>query len=132
MSTEKRNIKIKISDVKAMLVAGKTRPEIAEHYGITMNDLKKQVFSHPELKFKKTHKASASITLVDDEETENADSKSTCDTVAKEESPVMQEGPGEVEENNEVASTENQEDPQMNAPVAESNSETGTSDRATW
>jgi len=55
---------IKISGVLALLEQGKSREEIAEHYGITMADCKR-LFENPKLKGKKAKKQPA-FTLIDD------------------------------------------------------------------
>ena len=44
---------VRIADVKEMLNKGKTRDQIAEHYGITKADCKR-LFLHPSLKGLKT------------------------------------------------------------------------------
>lgn len=49
-------MQVVIEDIKEMLENGKTRKEIAEHYDLPLSVLRKQVFSHPELKGKKTKK----------------------------------------------------------------------------
>jgi len=57
---------IKISDILAMLQNGKTRNDIAEHYGINMTEMK-EIFKHPQLKGKKTKKPKElSYQLIDD------------------------------------------------------------------
>ena len=45
-----------IEDVQDMLVDGKTRDEIGSHYGLNGVETKR-LFSHPELKGRRTHKA---------------------------------------------------------------------------
>ncbi len=58
--------KITASSVLAMLSAGKTRPEIQEHYGLNGVQMK-QLFQHPILKGKKTIKEKgAAFIFVDD------------------------------------------------------------------
>lgn len=66
MSQESNRIlDVKITDVLSMLENGKTRQEIAAHYGLTLAEAKKWIFSHEKLKHKKTHKA-PTVNLVDD------------------------------------------------------------------
>lgn len=63
--SERQVIDVSVSAVLAKLKAGETREEIATHYGLTMAEAKRDVFSHPKLKNKKPHKVSR-VVLVDD------------------------------------------------------------------
>jgi len=49
-------VKIVIPEVLEMLKSGKTRKEIAQHYGMPLSAMKEKVFSHPDLKNRKTKK----------------------------------------------------------------------------
>lgn len=75
---------IKISEVLALLDAGKSREEIAEHYGISMADCKR-LFNHPSLKGKKAKKQPA-FTIVDD----------TAEATEEVSNPVVEETEEEV------------------------------------
>ena len=66
MSQER--VQIKVNDVKDMLNNGKTREQIAEHYGITMAAAKKTIFSHEKIKGLKTKKTYDFVDIVDDDE----------------------------------------------------------------
>ena len=57
---------IKISEVLALLDEGKSREEIAEHYGISMPDCRR-LFKHEKLKGKKAKKQ-PSFSITDDTE----------------------------------------------------------------
>ena len=60
---------ITINGVLALLEQGKTRKEIAEHFGKTQTEMQKIVWSHPKLKGRKIKKQYGdSIMLVDDTE----------------------------------------------------------------
>jgi hypothetical protein len=62
---------ITISSVDALLKAGKSRKEIAEHFGETMAEMNRLVWSHPKLKGRKMIKQKVdSIELIDDEDGE--------------------------------------------------------------
>lgn len=62
---------ITISSVDALLKAGKSRKEIAEHFGETMAEMNRLVWSHPKLKGRKMIKQKTdSIELIDDEDEE--------------------------------------------------------------
>ena len=61
MSTKKE---ITISGTLQLLKEGLTRPEVAEHYGITMADCRR-LFAHPKLKGKKAL-SQPDFVLVDD------------------------------------------------------------------
>lgn len=59
---------INVDDVLSMLQNGKTRADIAEHYGISGVDCK-ALFQHPRLKHKKTIKPKElGFILVDDQQ----------------------------------------------------------------
>ena len=61
-------LRITISDVLGLLDQGKSRKEIAEHYGRTQSDMKKMVWDHPKLKNRKAKKQYSGIELEDDTE----------------------------------------------------------------
>ena len=63
----KENVNIRVNDVKQMLNNGKTREQIAEHYGIPMAAAKKTIFAHPEIKGLKTKKSYDYINVIDSE-----------------------------------------------------------------
>lgn len=60
-------IQVSVSGVLDLLSKGKTRAEIAEHYGIPMKEMKAH-FKHPDLKGKKTKKAFISVLVTEEEE----------------------------------------------------------------
>ena len=60
-------VRITISEVLSLLDQGKSRKEIAEHFGQTQTAMQKMVWSNPKLKAKKAKKQySDEIMLVDD------------------------------------------------------------------
>ena len=61
-------LRITISDVLGLLAQGKSRKEIAEHYGRTQSDMNKMVWGHPKLKNRKAKKQYSGIELEDDTE----------------------------------------------------------------
>jgi hypothetical protein len=62
---------VKVSEVLALLAEGKTRAEIAAHYGQSVALMARTVWKHPKLKGRKTIKQdSALINVVDDTEDE--------------------------------------------------------------
>jgi len=61
-------LRITISDVLGLLDQGKSRKEIAEHYGRTQLEMKKMVWDHPKLKNRKAKKQYIGIELEDDTE----------------------------------------------------------------
>ena len=61
-------LRITISDVLGLLDQGKSRKEVAEHYGRTQSDMKKMVWDHPKLKNRKAKKQYSGIELEDDTE----------------------------------------------------------------
>lgn len=109
---------IKVSDVLALLDAGKSRKEIAEHYGRTQAEMQVQIWNHPKLKNKKAKKQYEGIILEDDTEEEQAPAQATPvaetseetvqagapDTTAdpvkeeEEEAPATEEAPEETAE----------------------------------
>jgi hypothetical protein len=70
-------LRITISDVLGLLDQGKSRKEIAEHYGRTQSDMKKMVWDHPKLKNRKAKKQYTGIELEDDTEDINDVTKVT-------------------------------------------------------
>lgn len=107
-------LRITISDVLGLLAEGKSRKEIAEHYGRTQSDMIKMVWGHPKLKNRKAKKQYTGIELEDDTEDINDVAEVAPEVVAETASvladapiadapPVVEEvaqGPG-----NEVAAT---------------------------
>lgn len=61
-------LRITVSDVLGLLAQGKSRKEIAEHYGRTQSDMNKMVWGHPKLKNRKAKKQYTGIELEDDTE----------------------------------------------------------------
>ena len=61
-------LRITISEVLSLLAQGKSRKEIAEHYGRTQTEMKKIVWDHPKLKNRKAKKQYVGIELEDDTE----------------------------------------------------------------
>jgi hypothetical protein len=59
-------LRITVSDVLGLLAQGKSRKEIAEHYGRTQSDMNKMVWGHPKLKNRKAKKQYTGIELEDD------------------------------------------------------------------
>jgi hypothetical protein len=82
-------LRITISDVLGLLDQGKSRKEIAEHYGRTQSDMKKMVWDHPKLKNRKAKKQYTGIELEDDTEDINDVAQVVAETVV--ETPVMEE-----------------------------------------
>lgn len=75
-------LRITVSDVLGLLAQGKSRKEIAEHYGRTQSDMNKMVWGHPKLKNRKAKKQYSGIELEDD--TDDAPvAETTTDTVAE-------------------------------------------------
>lgn len=71
MSTENSQenpavVRITISEVLSLLAQGKSRKEIAEHYGRTQTEMKNIVWNHPKLKNRKAKKQYVGIELEDD------------------------------------------------------------------
>ena len=74
-------LRITISDVLGLLAQGKSRKEIAEHYGRTQSEMIKMVWGHPKLKNKKAKKHYTGIELEDDTEDINDVAQVTAETV---------------------------------------------------
>lgn len=74
-------LRITISDVLGLLAQGKSRKEIAEHYGRTQSEMIKMVWGHPKLKNKKAKKQYTGIELEDDTEDINDVAQVTAETV---------------------------------------------------
>ena len=62
-------LRITVSEVKGLLDQGKSRKEIADHYGKSMAEMQRTVWCHPKLKNLKAKKQYTGVELVDDEET---------------------------------------------------------------
>lgn len=82
-------IEITISGVKSLLNEGKSRKEIALHYGVPMSVMKEKVWSHPDLKNLKAKKGH-NVVLIDDtvensSVTEKVTQEITPDTASTEE-----------------------------------------------
>lgn len=90
-------LRITISDVLGLLAQGKSRKEIAEHYGRTQSDMNKMVWGHPKLKNRKAKKQYSGIELEDDTEDINdvAEVSNDFDVARSEE---VATGPGNTEE----------------------------------
>lgn len=82
--------KIKISEVLQLLEEGKTRPEVAEHYGISMADCRK-LFKHPKLKGRKAHKAPDFVLEDDLEEGGSISGELSNENSANEETQLNEE-----------------------------------------
>lgn len=82
-------LRITISDVLGLLDQGKSRKEIADHYGRTQSDMKKMVWDHPKLKNRKAKKQYTGIELEDDTEDINDVTQVVTETVV--ETPIMEE-----------------------------------------
>ena len=98
-------LRITVSDVLGLLAEGKSRKEIAEHYGRTQSEMIKMVWGHPKLKNRKAKKQYVGIELEDDTEDINDVAVVTPEVVAETiveaeataETPVVEEvaqGPG--------------------------------------
>lgn len=61
-------LRITVSEVKSLLDQGKSRKEIAEHFGKTQAEMQRMVWSHPKLKNLKAKKQYTGIELMDDED----------------------------------------------------------------
>jgi uncharacterized protein (DUF433 family) len=89
-------LRITISDVLGLLAEGKSRKEIAEHYGRTQSDMIKMVWGHPKLKNRKAKKQYTGIELEDDTEDINDVAEVTPEVVAETED-VAQSQPEAVQ-----------------------------------
>lgn len=103
MSEEQKALNVRVSDVLEMFQNGKTREEIASHYGLTLAEAKKWIFSYPKLKNKKPHKA-PKVSIIDDtvdevvvtDDTATAESNLASEDLAQElpqtaQEPAMEE-----------------------------------------
>ena len=79
-------LRITISDVLGLLAQGKSRKEIAEHYGRTQADMNKMVWGHPKLKNRKAKKQYTGIELEDDTE----DINDVAGTVIEQAEPTVE------------------------------------------
>jgi uncharacterized membrane-anchored protein YhcB (DUF1043 family) len=61
-------LRITISEVKSLLDQGKSRKEIADHFGKSQAEMQRMVWSHPKLKNLKAKKQYTGIELMDDED----------------------------------------------------------------
>jgi hypothetical protein len=61
-------LRITVSEVKSLLDQGKSRKEIAEHYGKSMAEMQRTVWCSPKLKNLKAKKQYTGVELIDDEE----------------------------------------------------------------
>lgn len=61
-------LRITVSEVKGLLDQGKSRKEIADHYGKSMAEMQRTVWCHPKLKNLKAKKQYTGVELVDDED----------------------------------------------------------------
>ena len=113
-------LRITISEVLSLLDQGKSRKEIAEHYGRTQTEMKRIVWEHPKLKNRKAKKQYTGIELEDDTE----------DTAAAVEVEVAQgQGPAPVYQDAQPEQT-NAFD---NAPAELVNGEmVGSTDTSDW
>jgi uncharacterized membrane-anchored protein YhcB (DUF1043 family) len=95
-------LRITVSEVKSLLDQGKSRKEIADHFGKTQAEMQRMVWSHPKLKNLKAKKQYTGIELMDDEETLVAENvvEEVSTTVANE---VTAEEPVATEEQAPVA-----------------------------
>jgi hypothetical protein len=110
-------LRITISEVKGLLDLGKSRKEIADHYGKSMAEMQRTVWSHPKLKNLKAKKQYTGIELEDD--TEDAPvaevSDQITDAVTQEVAHVPGPEANHAFENQEEMGTQAVEE---NAPVA--------------
>jgi len=86
-------LRITVSDVLGLLAQGKSRKEIAEHYGRTQSEMIKMVWGHPKLKNRKAKKQYVGIELEDDTEDINDVAEVAPEVVAETvtETPVVEE-----------------------------------------
>lgn len=61
-------LRITVSEVKSLLDQGKSRKEIADHFGKSQAEMQRMVWSHPKLKNLKAKKQYTGIELMDDED----------------------------------------------------------------
>lgn len=98
-------LRITVSEVKSLLDQGKSRKEIAEHFGKTQAEMQRMVWSHPKLKNLKAKKQYTGIELMDDEEDTVAEVAENTQQVAEVEATEVQAEVAQV-----PGDTVNQED----------------------
>ena len=77
-------MQIKISEILNDLTNGQTRQQIKEKYNLSTGQLK-SVFSHPQLKGRKTKKVEQPVDLLDDVSVDNTPAPTTYVTASREE-----------------------------------------------
>lgn len=112
-------LRITVSEVKSLLDQGKSRKEIADHYGKSMAEMQRTVWCHPKLKNLKAKKQYTGVELVDDEEGQDAPvaevNDQITDAVTQEVAHVPGPEANQAFENQEEMGTQAVEE---NAPVA--------------
>jgi hypothetical protein len=100
-------VKIVIPEVLEMLKSGKTRKEIAQHYGMPLSAMKEKVFSHSDLKGRKTKKTYDIEVFDSAEDLEGSNQEQTqIESVDVEpDTPHITDADAEVEEVEEVEET---------------------------
>lgn len=84
-------LRITISEVLSLLDQGKSRKEIAEHYGRTQSEMKRIVWEHPKLKNRKAKKQYTGIELEDDTEETVAQAAPVAEVEVAQGMPVYQD-----------------------------------------
>lgn len=83
-------VQITLSGVQALLSSGKTRKEIAEHFGVSQAIMKRKVWNHPSLRGKKAM-GSSNMEFIDDLGEAPAETVSTTVNAAPVATPVAEE-----------------------------------------
>lgn len=84
-------VQITLSGVQALLSSGKTRKEIAEHYGVSQAIMKRKVWNHPSLRGKKAM-GSSNMEFIDDlGETATATTAPVAEVAAPVATPVAEQ-----------------------------------------